>query len=182
MTDASTDRLLEQRIVQIQGEIDEKGAIEIIARLLYLQHVDNEAPVRIVVDSPGGSFIAGMAILQAMDDLGPPIYTRCSEAAGGMALAIVAHGAKGHRTAGAEAHFRFAQIRNEATRNEVSQGLEKGRQDLVGLLVKDTGRTAAEVRADMETERSLTAAQALADGIIDRIDGLPGKPQNWRPL
>src|SRR5947209_5309549 len=93
MTDASADKLLEKRIILINGPIEDKGATEVIARLLYLNHLDNKAPVRLLVNSPGGSFAAGMAILDTMDDIGPPIFTCCTGNASGMALAVVAHGA-----------------------------------------------------------------------------------------
>jgi ATP-dependent Clp protease protease subunit len=170
MPDAGADKLLEQRIILIDGPIEDKSATEVIARLLYLNHLDNKAPVRLLVNSHGGSLAAGMAILDTMDTIGPPILTCCTGNASGIALAVVAHGAKGLRTASAEAKFLFIPIWSLETGGKVENRLKKDRQVFIDLLVKDTKRKPSEVQTDMENERSLNAAEARAYGIIDSIE------------
>jgi ATP-dependent Clp protease protease subunit len=170
MISPDADKLLDQRIILLNGPIHDENATEVIARLLYLDHLDGKTPIRICVDSPGGSFAAGMAILKTMDDIEPPVHTCCTGKASGMALAIVAHGAEGHRTASADARFTFTQIWSLETGENVEQQLEKDRQVFIGLLVKDTRRTGQKVLTDMEQERSLTATEAHANGIIDAIE------------
>lgn len=170
MTSPDANKLLDQRIILLNGPIHDENATEVIARLLYLNHLDRKTRIRICIDSPGGSFAASMAILQTMDDIEPPVHTCCTGNASGMALAIVAHGARGHRTASADARFTFTQIWSLETGEEVQQQLEIDRLAFIRLLVKDTKRKAHDVLADMEQERSLTATEALANGIIDGIE------------
>lgn len=170
MTDAGADKLLEKRIVLINGAINDQGATEIIAKLLYLNHLDNKAPIHIYIDSPGGSFVGGMAILDTMENIGPPFITYCTGNASGIALAILAHGAKGHRSALPGSRFFFTPIWTSETGDKAEKDLEKCWEDFIQLLVKDTNREPTEIRSDMEKTRRLTTEEAIEFGIIDQVD------------
>lgn len=116
---------------------------------------------------------AGMAILDTMDDIGPAVHTCCTGSASGIALALVAHGAKGHRTAFPTAGFSFTPVWATEDGEGVEQELEKDWRLIVDLLAKDTNRLAQEVRQDMENSRRLGANEAVRTGIIDRIEQPP---------
>jgi ATP-dependent Clp protease protease subunit len=105
MTEPTDDELLKRRAIRLAGPVEDAVAVEAIARLLFLQHQDRAAPVYLLVDSPGGSVVAAMSILDTMEHLAPPVHTCCTGQAGGTALMVVAHGARGHRTASAGARL-----------------------------------------------------------------------------
>lgn len=174
MAASGVDEYLKQRIILIEGVIEDGSATDIIAKLLYLNYLDSNKPLRLLVNSPGGSFTAGMAIMDTVDHIGPAVHTCCTGNASGIALALVAHGAKGHRTALPGADFVFTPIWAGEAGDGVAEQLEKDWQVLVDLLAKDTDRSASEVRQDMENSRRLSADDARANGIIDGIDQSPG--------
>ncbi len=150
--------------------IDDTNATQVIAQLLYLNYLDSRRPVRVFVDSPGGDMAGGMAILDTMGHIGPAVHTCCTGIASGIALAIVAHGDKGHRSASVGAKFMFTPIWAPETEDDVERELEKAQQVFINLVIEDTKRTAVEVKTDMENPRFLNAAEARTYGIIDYIE------------
>jgi ATP-dependent Clp protease protease subunit len=92
-------RLMFDRIIMIDGEINDYVASEIVAQLLYLQSQDPEKDISVYINSPGGSVTAGLAIFDTMQHIKPDIQTICVGQAASMGAVLLAGGTKGKRMA-----------------------------------------------------------------------------------
>jgi ATP-dependent Clp protease protease subunit len=164
--------LLAQRIVELRGEIDDRTATELIAKLLYLQHQDPAAPIRLHIDSHGGAVAAGLAIRDTMDDIKPPVYTHCPAKAQGVAVVLLAHGERGHRTAATQATISFTPIApgpNSPTGATAQSDIARTETLIADALAKDTGQRIEQIQDDHAAQRRFDAEQARSYGLIDRI-------------
>ena len=91
-------RLLKDRIVMIEGEIDSEMAISVIAQLRYLESENKDKPITIFIQSPGGEVNAGWAIIDTMKSLKCPVHTIAMGMTASMAVTIFLNGMKGERT------------------------------------------------------------------------------------
>jgi ATP-dependent protease ClpP protease subunit len=106
-----SETLLERhRTVILEGTIDAHNAQDVIAKLFYLQSMDAVTPVTFLIDSTGGDLASILSIRDTMDRLTLPIYTHCLHSADGFATLLLAHGARGHRSAAPSAHVSFAPV------------------------------------------------------------------------
>jgi ATP-dependent Clp protease protease subunit len=167
---ADKDILLAQRTILIDGPIGDESATDSIARLLYLNHSDSRSPIRMIIDSPGGTATGGMAIADTMGSIDAPVHTHCPHYAAGIALLLLTHGLKGNRTATMSSKVVFTTVWNPETSDEITEGLEALRRELAQLLAADTGRTTTDILSYMDQSWQLNAVQALALGIIDRVE------------
>ncbi len=90
-------KLLEQRIIFVTGEVRTEMANLIVAQLLYLESVDNKLPIFLYINSPGGSVIDGLEIIDTMNFIKPKVGTICTGMAASMGFAILSSGEKGMR-------------------------------------------------------------------------------------
>ena len=160
--------LLAQRVVVLRGEIDERAATELIAKLLFLRGQDAVVPVRLQIDSPGGEVIAGLAIRDTMDDIKLPVYTHCLSSAQGIAAVLLAHGARGHRTATSMAQISFTPIASAGV-SSAQDERARAKAIIVEMLAKDTGQNAQQLADDLQASRRFDGEQARSYGLIDRI-------------
>lgn len=91
-------RLLKDRIVMIEGEIDSEMAISVIAQLRYLESENKDKPITMFIQSPGGEVNAGWAIIDTMKSLKCPVHTIAMGMTASMAVTIFLNGMKGERT------------------------------------------------------------------------------------
>ena len=161
--------LLRQRVVLLSGELDEERATQVIARLLFLQHEDSRAPITLLIDSPGGSVVAGMAVIDTMGTLSPPVRTRCEGSAGGMAGVILACGRQGERVVVRGGSVSFGPVIAGVEGQQAA--LERTRQRLAVFLAERLNRDARSVTADMAAGRSFDAPAAVEYGLADRVEG-----------
>lgn len=91
-------RLLKDRIVMIEGEIDSEMAISVIAQLRYLESENKDKPITMFIQSPGGEVNAGWAIIDTMKSLKCPVHTIAIGMTASMAVTIFLNGMKGERT------------------------------------------------------------------------------------
>jgi len=124
------DALLERRVIVLRGMIDDTAANHVIAKLLYLRDQNNTAPIRLHIDSSEGGVLASLAIRDIMHEPGPAVHTHCLSKAHGTAVVVLAHGARGHRTAATHARLSLCPI-NAAARPDSASALE---QVLVAML------------------------------------------------
>jgi ATP-dependent Clp protease protease subunit len=103
--------LLKDRVIFLETVIDDEAARSVIAQLLFLQMSDPRAPVRLYLNSPGGSITSAFAILDTMDFVKFSVHTYCIGSAGGTAVLILAHGARGFRTVEESAEIIFSTTR-----------------------------------------------------------------------
>jgi ATP-dependent Clp protease protease subunit len=167
---ANRDLHLGQRAIFIDTDITDESATETIACLLYLNQVNPKTPIRLIIDSMGGTATGGMAIADTMSKIDGPIHTHCAQNAGGIALLVLTHGLKGQRTATRSSQFYFTPLTRHDANTEGNAGFAALRRDLVQLLAEDTGRTPEEILGYMDKSWKLNCIQALALGIIDRIE------------
>jgi ATP-dependent Clp protease protease subunit len=178
--DPEDDARLARRIVLVSGEIDDTLSVETIAKLLFLRHQDRTRPIHLHVSSPGGNVTASLAILDAMDELETPIHTRCVGLAHGTALLILAHGARGERSAVETARLELSPLwggrRGQHDPRELEAEVARLTGVLTDLLARDSGYAPDEVARWFTQRLSLEPAEALVHGWIDRVEPAGAAP------
>lgn len=164
MTD---DDLLTLREIVLRGIINDDNARDLIAKLLYLQHLDRNSPTILHIDSPGGSVASGLAILDAIDLISPPVHTCCHSRALAMATIIAAHGAQGHRFAMPDSVLAlFAPFVDEESVADESE-VDKVLAIMSNRVARDTGRPVDEITRVIRAGRHFRAEQAIEFGLVD---------------
>ncbi|MEU9638193.1 ATP-dependent Clp protease proteolytic subunit [Streptomyces tendae] len=173
-------KLLQERIVFLGTPIDETSANDVTAQLLYLEHQGPDRDIELYVNSPGGSFTAMTAIYDTMRHVACDVATTCLGQAGSSAAVLLAAGAPGKRAVLPGARVVIHQpaltepVEGPASDLAVHAAeLLRVRARLEEILVRHTGRTPEQVRADIERDTVLDAQQALQYGLVDRI--VPGR-------
>jgi len=167
-------RLLKDRIVFLGGPIDDDVANIIIAQLLFLQSESDKEDIKLYVNSPGGTVTAALAIYDTMQHVKPDVSTVCvGQAASGAAL-LLAGGKKGKRFALPHARVMIHQplggVEGQATDIKIhAEEILKTKDRLNELLAKATGKGKKQVEQDTERDRFLTAEEAKAYGIVDKV-------------
>lgn len=161
------DDLLAHRIIVVRGAIDDRLATESIAKLLFLEH-EARTPLWLHLDSLGGGISNALAIRDSMDALDVPVYTHVRGRADGVAVVILAHGARGHRTASPNARISLTPITSERSPIDADE-LARTEVILTEMLAADTGQTTQTIATDLRAARRFDASDARAYGLIDRI-------------
>jgi ATP-dependent Clp protease, protease subunit len=166
-------RLLSERIVFLGTEIDDGVANVVIAQLLYLEST-SEQEIRVYINSPGGSFSALTAIYDTMRFVGCDIATICVGQAAAAAAALLAAGTPGKRAVLRHAKVTLHQPSSQARGTLPDLAVEAKqvaimRTELDEILSEHTGHPAAKIRADTDRSMTLSAAEAVAYGLADRV-------------
>jgi ATP-dependent Clp protease protease subunit len=164
---ALTEKLLQQRIVVLDLMISDEVATEVIAKMLFLQSQSSRNPIRLLIDSPGGFITAGMAILDTIRELNPPVHTCCMGEAYAIAAVILASGTRGERSAVRTAMIGFR--KPESPLNANRHETERITQLLIGRTLQITAMSEELLRDLFASARDLMPAQAVDLGIIDHI-------------
>jgi len=167
-------RLLKDRIVFVGGEIDDDMANAIIAQLLFLQSQDPEKEVSMYINSPGGSVTAGLAILDTMRMVKCPVATYCVGQAASMGAILLASGEKGRRFALPHArimvHQPWGGAQGKASDIEITaREILRLKDMLNGILAEASGRTLESVANDTDRDHFMSADEAKAWGIVDKV-------------
>ncbi|WP_406241408.1 ATP-dependent Clp protease proteolytic subunit [Streptomyces anulatus] len=169
-------KLLSERIVFLGSPIDGIAASDLIAQLMYLEHADPDRPLSLYINSPGGTFQAMAAVYDTMRFLTCEVETFCLGQAGSYAAALLAAGAKGRRHALPGARVVIQQpameepMRGQPSDLEIhARELVRTREMFAAMLVRDTGRTAEQITADIERDTILDAKAALDYGLVDHV-------------
>ncbi|WP_405500298.1 ATP-dependent Clp protease proteolytic subunit [Streptomyces anulatus] len=169
-------KLLSERIVFLGSPIDDIAASDLIAQLMYLEHADPDRPLSLYINSPGGTFQAMAAVYDTMRFLTCEVETFCLGQAGSYAAALLAAGAKGRRHALPGARVVIQQpameepMRGQPSDLEIhARELVRTREMFAAMLVRDTGRTAEQITADIERDTILDAKAALDYGLVDHV-------------
>ena len=177
-------KLFEERIIFMGQPIDDTVANDVMAQLLTLESMDPDRDIMIYINSPGGSFTALTAIYDTMQFVRPDISTICLGQAASAAAVILAGGAKGKRYALEHSriliHQPFAQGDYAQASDIEIQAAEIMRIRLMQeeLISRHSKKTVAEVTADVERDKILTAAEAVEYGLIDQVlESRKAKPQ-----
>ncbi len=167
-------RLLRDRIIFIGTPINDFVANAVIAQMLFLQMEDSKKDVSIYINSPGGSVTDGMAIYDTMNFLKCDIVTYCVGQAASMSTLLLSAGTKGKRFALPNSRVMMHQPTGGATgqTSDISiaaKEIVRWRERMNQLIAKHTNKTKEEVEADSDRDFYLTAKDALAYGIVDKV-------------
>ena len=167
-------RLLLDRIVFISGEVNDDMANAGCAQLLFLQSQDAKKEISVYVNSPGGSVTAGLAIYDTMQFVKCPIATYCIGQAASMGAVLLTAGAKGRRFALPNSRIMIHQpwggAEGKASDIEITaREILRLKEILNGILAKHSGKAIEEVVKDTDRDHFMSAEEAKAWGLIDKV-------------
>jgi ATP-dependent Clp protease protease subunit len=167
-------RLLKDRIVFLQGVVQDDMANLIVAQLLYLQFEDPKADIHLYVNSPGGSVSAGLAIYDTMQFITSPVATYCIGSAASMGAVLLTAGAKGKRFALPNARIMIHQplAGMEGTATEIQLHVKeflKTKKRLNEILIRHTGKSLEQVEKDTDRDNFMAAEEARDYGLVDKV-------------
>jgi ATP-dependent Clp protease protease subunit len=167
-------RLLNDRIIFLADEVNDTTASLVVAQLLYLEAQDPDKDIYLYINSPGGSISAGMAIYDTMNYIKCDVSTICIGMAASMGAFLLSGGAKGKRLALPNAEIMIHQplggAQGQASDIKIhAEHILRTRSKLNKLLAEHTGRSIEEIERDTERDNFLTAEEACAYGLIDKI-------------
>ncbi len=170
-------RLLKDRIVFIDGEINDTVADLAVAQILFLESENPDKDISIYINSPGGSVTSGLAIYDTMQYVKCDIQTICMGQAASMAAILLAGGTSGKRFALPSSRVMIHQprINGDGIQGQESDISIQAKEILrlknlsIEYLAKHTKKTIDEVAADMERDFFMAAQDALNYGIVDHV-------------
>ena len=167
-------RLLNDRIVMLSEEVNDTTASLIVAQLLYLEAQDPDKDIQFYINSPGGSVTSGLAIYDTMQYIKPDVFTICVGMAASMGAFLLSSGAKGKRIALPNAEIMIHQpsggSRGQCTDIQIqAEQILKIKNRLNQILAANTGKSVEEVERDCERDHFMTAEEAQAYGLIDKV-------------
>lgn len=172
-------RLLKERIVFLDGEIDDARADLVVAQLLFLESEDSKKDISLYINSPGGSVTAGLAIYDTIQYLRPDVSTICMGQAASMAALILAAGTGGKRlilpSARVMIHQPWGGVQGQVSDVSIhAKEIIRLKKLSINYLAKHTGQDARKVAADIERDHFMTAQDAkeyhLVDIVLNRED------------
>jgi ATP-dependent Clp protease protease subunit len=168
-------RLLKDNIIFLGRAIDDDVANLVIAQMLFLEADNPEKDIAFYINSPGGSITAGLAIYDTMQYIKPDVATLCVGQAASMAAVLLAGGAKGKRSALPNSRVLIHQpllygLQGQQSDIEIhAKDLERMRRRMDEVLARHTGKSREEVHDDKDRDKILTAEEAVAYGLVDRV-------------
>ena len=167
-------RLLKDRIVFIDGEINDAMADLIVAQILFLESENPEKDISIYINSPGGAVTAGLAIYDTMKYVKCDIQTICMGQAASMAAILLAGGTKGKRYALPSSRVMIHQPRGgvEGQESDISilaKEIIRLKKLSIDYLAKDTGKSTDKIAEDIERDFFMSAQEAAEYGVIDHV-------------
>jgi ATP-dependent Clp protease protease subunit len=179
-------RLMKDRIIMLQGVVEDYSANLIVAQLLYLQSVDEKKPIKLFINSPGGSVTAGLAIYDTMQFVKPDVQTYVMGQAASMGSFLAQAGAPGKRYVLPESRTMIHRVSSgtrgtsgsvhvqELQMEDAIRSFEEGKrlnERLTELYVKhnSAGKTYEELFDTMKFDTFLSADQAVENGFADKV-------------
>lgn len=167
-------RLLNDRIIMLNEEVNDASASVVCAELLYLEGQDPEKDICLYINSPGGVITAGMAIYDTMQYIKCDVSTICMGMAASMGSFLLAAGTKGKRIALPNSEIMIHQpsggAQGQATDIEIqAKHILAIKKRMNTILAEKTGQTYEKIAADTERDNWMTAQEALEYGLIDKI-------------
>ena len=167
-------RLLKDRIIFLGEEVNDVSASLVVAELLFLEAEDPGKDIQLYINSPGGSVTAGMAIYDTMQYIKCDVSTICLGMAASMGAFLLAGGTKGKRFALPNSTIMIHQpsggAQGQATEIQiVADHIAKTKRTLNEILAANTGQPLDVIARDTERDNYMTAEEAAAYGLIDRV-------------
>ena len=166
-------RLIQDRILFLNGEVDSDSCNVLVAQMLYLASVDNR-DISMYISSPGGSVVDGLSVIDTMNFIKPDISTTCIGMAASMGAVILSNGVKGKR---------FILPHSRVMIHQVSSGMKgkasdleiemketlRCKEDLYKILSENCGKTPEEIERDCKSDFWLHGIEAVEYGIADNL-------------
>ena len=167
-------RLLRDRIIFLADQVTDQTASLVVAQLLFLEREDPDKDISLYINSPGGSVSAGMAIYDTMPFIRPQVSTICMGMAASMGAFLLAAGAKGKRYALPHSRIMIHQplggAEGQASDVEIrARQLTLIKRQMNEMMAGFTGRTYEELVRDTDRDNFMSAQEALAYGLIDKV-------------
>ena len=167
-------RLLNDRIIMLNDEVNDTTASLVVAQLLYLEGQDPDKDISLYINSPGGVITAGMAIYDTMQYIKCDVSTICMGMAASMGAFLLAAGAKGKRYALPNAEIMIHQpsggAQGQATDIQIqAERILQKKKSLNTILAERTGQPYEVICKDTERDNFMTAQQAMEYGLIDKV-------------
>ena len=180
-------RLLKDRIIFLQGVVDDNSANLIVAQMLFLQFDDPKADIHLYINSPGGSVTAGLSIYDTMQYVTCDVATYCIGQAASMGAVLLCAGRKGKRNVLPHARVMIHQplAGTEGTTTEILLHLkefQRLKKDLNDILIRHTGQSLDKIERDTDRDKFMSAKEAVEYGLVDNIlDRLPAGQVPHKP-
>ena len=159
-------RLLRERIIFLGDEVNDTTASLVVAQMLFLESEDPNKDINLYINSPGGSVTAGMAIYDTMNYVKCDVSTICMGLAASMGAFLLSSGAKGKRLALPNSEIMIHQpsggAKGQATEIQTKKKLNE-------ILAANTGQPVEKITEDTERDNFMSAQEAQAYGLIDRV-------------
>lgn len=167
-------RLLNDRIIMLNDQVDDTTASVIIAQLLYLEGQDPDKDISFYINSPGGSVSAGLAIYDTMKYIKCDVSTICMGMAASMGAFLLSSGTKGKRFALPNSEIMIHQpsggAQGQATDILIhADHIKRTRSNLNKILAENTGKPLEIIEQDTERDNFMTATEAAEYGLIDKV-------------
>ena len=167
-------RLLRDRIVMLDTDVNSHSASLIVAQMLFLEADDPERDILFYINSPGGSVTAGMSIYDTMQYIKPDVRTIVMGQAASMGSMLASAGAPGKRMILPNARHMIHQplggAEGQATDVEIqARELLRWKQVLTDIYAQHTHQSKDQLKADMERDNFMTAEQSVAYGLADKV-------------
>ncbi|EPG2416939.1 ATP-dependent Clp protease proteolytic subunit [Stenotrophomonas sp. ASS1] len=167
-------RLLRERIIFLNGEVDDTVSALVCAQLLFLESENPEKPIHLYINSPGGVISSGLAMYDTMQYISAPVHTLCMGTARSMGSFLLMAGEPGHRAALANASLHVHQplggVQGQASDIFIhAEEMQRTKQRITRLYAQHCGRSVEEVEQTLDRDRFMSAEQACEWGLIDQI-------------
>ena len=167
-------RLLRDRIVMLDTDVNEHSASLVVAQMLFLESEDPDRDILFYINSPGGSVISGLSILDTMQFIKCDVSTIVMGQAASMGSLLASSGTKGKRLILPRArhliHQPLGGAQGQASDMEIQVNeILRMKKQLTEIYVTNTGKSYEELEQDMDRDNILTAEEAVDYGLADRI-------------
>jgi ATP-dependent Clp protease, protease subunit len=169
-------RLLRERIVFVNGPVEDGMAALVCAQLLFLESENPKKPIYMYINSPGGVVTAGFAIYDTMQYIKSPVSTTCMGFAASMGSFLLMAGEPGERIALPNARIMVHQGSGgfQGKASDIARHAKdvlETQQKINALYAKHCGRTVEDVETALDRDNFMSAEEALAWGLVDRVQG-----------
>ena len=181
------DLLLENRIIFLEGVINDAAANLAVMKFLFLQYENRTQGISFYINSPGGSVSSTLAIYDTMQFIDCPVATYCIGMAASGAAVLLAGGSKGKPVrlphSKVMIHQPYGQVGGQVSDIEIqAEEIVKSRQVINEILAKHTGQPMERIAKDTDRDRYLSAVQAKEYGLVDEVVGhIPGGEEGPDP-
>lgn len=167
-------RLLRERIIFLNGEVNDTVSALVCAQILYLEAENPRKPIHLYINSPGGVVTSGMAMYDTMQFVRPEIHTICMGTARSMGSFLLMAGAPGCRTALPNASLHVHQplggFQGQASDVFIhAEEMQKVKRRMIDLYARHCGRSREEVERTLDRDKFMTSEEAREWGLIDYI-------------